>query len=334
MKLFKRGKYYHVRFDENTKRSFKALVGFHVTEQSTAEDLFSDLEEGWLRKRLNTLNSSKGVPTLSQYVKIYTTHPLRAGHAQKSLASDMDAFKMFQDVLGDITMDAIDKTAITKVIASMTSKKYAASSVNSYLARVKAGINFAMDEDIILKARPPKFRMLQKTQDDNESEVQAFTEVELQKIDSVIGSKKKWKPLGPIVQFVLYTGARRVEIVRLKYSGIHGGLIDLHGKGNKIRTIPLLPDALDSTEGKGHVFQYRHEQTITNYFRYVCREAKVVGHFHMLRHTAATQMLSSGIDLKIIKEILGHTDIRTTEIYAHVKQNAMQEQMKKLKYGT
>jgi site-specific recombinase XerD len=43
-------------------------------------------------------------------------------------------------------------------------------------------------------------------------------------------------------------------------------------------------------------------------------------------------MLSAGIDLKTVKEILGHTDIRTTEIYAQVLAETMPKEMQKLNY--
>lgn len=40
--------------------------------------------------------------------------------------------------------------------------------------------------------------------------------------------------------------------------------------------------------------------------------------FHDMRHTAATLMISSGVDLKTVKEICGHSDIQTTMNYAHL----------------
>jgi len=54
---------------------------------------------------------------------------------------------------------------------------------------------------------------------------------------------------------------------------------------------------------------------------------------HVLRHTAATQMLQAGTDLSTVQEILGHSRIKLTERYRHLRPDHKREQLAKLDYG-
>ena len=110
----------------------------------------------------------------------------------------------------------------------------------------------------------------------------------------------------------------------------------LIGKGDKERTIPLLPEALNVIGNRkdiGYVFIHWNDLSkYTKAFKKIARACGVEDvHLHRLRHTAGTQMLKSGIPLEVVQKMLGHEDISTTQIYAKVVQDLLKKQMQKLK---
>ena len=111
-------------------------------------------------------------------------------------------------------------------------------------------------------------------------------------------------------------------------------------KGNKIRYIPMTQDlythliALSPKEGfvlKGpDGLRFRPECSRTNIHK-ICEEAKLrqIG-WHKLRHTFASRLAEKGVALLTIKELMGHSDIRTTMRYAHLGQHTLRDAIKVL----
>ncbi len=144
--------------------------------------------------------------------------------------------------------------------------------------------------------------------------------------------------------FTAYSAGLRVsEIVNLKMADIDSKRMQLfiaRGKGKKDRYVNLSPVLLDILRNyvkeykpKPLVYLFESEQTMQAYpirtvqqiFSNAKNKAgikKEVG-VHSLRHSFATHLLDKGTDIKYIKDLLGHFDIKTTERYLHVSKKQL-----------
>ena len=142
-----------------------------------------------------------------------------------------------------------------------------------------------------------------------------------------------------ILMLFLNCGIRRSELVGLNISDVYEDRIRVIGKGNKERFVYFgtpCRKAIDAymAERKDKVltdnralFGSRNGNriSVTAVHRLVEKALNQAGldstqfSAHKLRHTAATMMLSGGVDVKTVQEVLGHENLNTTQIYTHIE---------------
>ena len=149
-----------------------------------------------------------------------------------------------------------------------------------------------------------------------------------------------------IAVLFLNCGLRLSELVGININDIKGDTLRVVGKGDKERTIHLNKACLDAiseylkvrpnniAKSSQALFISRQGNRISNktiqanmqkYFKMSGLEEKGYS-VHKLRHTAATLMYQhGGVDLRILKEILGHQNLATTEIYTHIAGKQIEE---------
>lgn len=150
-----------------------------------------------------------------------------------------------------------------------------------------------------------------------------------------------------MVALLYVTGLRREELARLRLSDIdlHRGLATTIGKGNKERVVPIgevtLKDLKEYVRAREQFIQETDSHapnlflnrrggslTVRSIDRLVKSFGKAEGmEFtpHTLRHSFATHLLENGADLLLIKEILGHSSLSTTQKYTHVTAEVMKK---------
>lgn len=142
-----------------------------------------------------------------------------------------------------------------------------------------------------------------------------------------------------ILMIFLNCGIRRSELVGLNLTDIYDDRIRVVGKGNKERIVYMgsaCKKAIDDyliernkiiLSDNRALFGSRdkNRMSVSAVHRLVKKHLLAAGldatqfSAHKLRHTAATLMLSNGVDVKAVQEVLGHENLNTTQIYTHIE---------------
>lgn len=155
-----------------------------------------------------------------------------------------------------------------------------------------------------------------------------------------------------ILELMYATGMRVSEVVDLKVSDIDLdlGILRCHGKGNKERILPLggrackaISRYLKKSRPKLEKSNYPAELFLSRLGKGISRQSiwKIIKKYskkcninknitpHTIRHSFATHLLERGADLRIVQELLGHSDISTTEVYTHINKDKLKSLHKK-----
>jgi len=143
-----------------------------------------------------------------------------------------------------------------------------------------------------------------------------------------------------LISMLYGLGLRISELSHLKLEDIKGGWIKIHGKGNKVRELPLL-DSLQELinlytrrmSPKKYLFEKGAAPMNSAQLRYILTKLfkaqglKVTP--HQLRHSFATHLLNNGARISDVSELLGHETMATTQVYTKLGSvKKMQEYMK------
>lgn len=160
---------------------------------------------------------------------------------------------------------------------------------------------------------------------------------------SSLGKQIYERMLSRLVVSILYsTGIRRSELISIRISDldVDRGVLRVHGKGDKMREIPVLSvlceeillylkavellagcvrsvkEPLLVTYGGRALYPVYVDRAVK---KELCNAEGITGRRspHVLRHTLATGLMNEGSDLNSIKEMLGHSSLATTQIYTH-----------------
>lgn len=268
------------------------------------------------------------------------------GLAKNTIIAYRDDLNIYLDFMSKRGIDALSKIAKNDVIEFMLFEKnkgVSASSISRRLAAIRMFHRFLARERI-LKSDPtalidsPK---LWKNVPDTLS---------LNEVEAIISQPDARNHQGArdraLLETLYATGMRVSESTNLKTNNVNLdiGFLRCIGKGNKERVIPLGKKAilainkyLESSRPyflKNKTSEYLFinrsgtkisRQSVWKLIKHYAQEAKIKRPIkvHTLRHSFATHLLERGADLRSVQEMLGHSNISTTQIYTHIDKNRL-----------
>jgi integrase len=312
----KNGKYY-CRFQiDGIRHNYlckgcDSLKASRVFENSLKMRVYSEIG-------INTPKKKK----LSKMSLLYALYETYSCQNKRSYKSDRIMLNIVKDYfenpyISDITPCKLEefKTYL------LNDRKVKHSTVNRYKALLSKMFNLGIDNNLTDSNPVKKMKSLRE----ENFKIRFLTKDEEDRLYSSFFYSPPY--LRDIVTTALQTGMRKSEILNLKWTDIdfEFGFIEvLQSKSGKSRKIPIsdklelllrsLPKVCD------YVFQIDGKKIgdIKKCWNSAVKRAGITNfRFHDLRHTVATRMVEKGIDLVVVKEILGHADISTTMRYAH-----------------
>jgi integrase/recombinase XerD len=259
-----------------------------------------------------------------------------APNSLDAYSRDLAGFSRFC-IQRDIAPGALDAPVLLDYLEALAERGLSASTQRRHLASVRGLVRELLerklldqDPTVAVKLRPPS-RPLPHTLGANQIEAL------IESIDTTARGLRD----RAMLELAYGSGLRVSELVNLRMSAVNlkARLLVVFGKGNKERLVPFgsrARRALDAYLKNGRpallkgrqsnvLFVARAGRPMTRqaFFKNLKTRAIPVSgldrvHPHALRHSFATHLLLGGADLRSVQEMLGHSDISTTQIYTHL----------------
>jgi len=263
----------------------------------------------------------------------------------KSYRTDLEEFIAYCKEKQKKDLREITERFIKSYLMILSEKDLDKKTIARKLAAIRSTFKYAFQNDLIIE-NPLSFISNPKS---NRKLPEVVSTNLILQIYKLADESDDNPALVKVVFELLYGCALRVsELCDLKYSSvdIKNAQARIIGKGNKMRIVPVgqksllilneyllknpvisYDDYLIRTKKNDKLYPRLVHRMINKYLTKVSDIKKKSP--HILRHSAATHMLDNGADLRAVKEILGHENLSTTQIYTHVSIERLKSTYKK-----
>ena len=277
--------------------------------------------------------------TLSEYLEYLEVEKGLSVNTLDAYRRDLTAFLELCAANGATELNQIQRSHLNSYILDLREKKYSPTSVIRKIASLRGFFKWLCSSEICfsnptLTLEQPKIpRKLPKIM--SVSEIENILREDLTKTETLI------------IELLYGCGLRVSELVSLKTNSLdlNASYIRCSGKGSKERLVPLGKKAKEALE---EYFEHRNflvkkfnldtktlfiadggrfltRQDVYNFIHAQGKKIHKNISPHTLRHSFATHLLENGADLRIVQELLGHSDVSTTQLYTHISKKRLKE---------
>ena len=260
------------------------------------------------------------------------------GYSSNTITSYKNDIKQYLKYLSDKSINYYETEEYVKYL---NKNKYAKSSINRKIASINKFYEWCQERNYLKETKYKKIKYIKQEKKLPDILTSNY-------INKLLNSLPTENPKNlrdrTIIELLYSSGLRVSEITNLRINDIkNNGSIKVLGKGNKTRILPMTNKAyklIDLWITNSRSF-YENEKS-SDYLFIGVRGSKIsarevqrivkskLGTFpHSIRHSFATHLLDGGADLRVVQEMLGHSDPSTTQIYTHVSKKKLKEKHKR-----
>ncbi|PTK60279.1 site-specific tyrosine recombinase XerD [Staphylococcus haemolyticus] len=258
---------------------------------------------------------------------------------------DLKKYQLYMQEQKIAHIDFIDRQTIQECLGSLIDQGASAKSIARFISTIRSFHQFALREKYAAKdptvlIETPKYEKKLPDVLDVEEVIQLLETPDLTKNN---GYRDR-----TILELLYATGMRVTELIQIEIDDVNliMGFVKVYGKGNKERIIPLGDTVIEYLDTYINTVRPQLlKKTVTNVLflnlhgRPLTRQGiwKLIKQYglranitktltpHTLRHSFATHLLENGADLRAVQEMLGHSDISTTQLYTHVSKTQIRQ---------
>ena len=265
-------------------------------------------------------------------------------YSENTIKAYNNDLKKFKNFIKNKTINNLDENSIKDYIKYLNKENNDTKTISHNISTLRSFYKFLLIEKKVNK-NPMEYIELPKTKKSlpktlSIEEIDKLLDINL--TDSFSFRNKA------MLELMYSSGLRVSELINVKIHDIDVSncIIRIMGKGSKERIVPLgdyairyielylkeYREKLIKRELNDYLFLNNHGKKMTRqgFFKIlkgIAKEKNIKTEFspHTLRHSFATHLLNGGADLRSIQEMLGHSDISTTQIYTHVSKEKLKE---------